>query len=312
MKERDSEFIPNSFQTPNAYVDGYLHLLTGEEWKTLTYAIRRILGFQKRRDRISYSQFAGGIVDSDGNRLDWGCGLSVDTLRRTLANLTRYGFLIRTADNDPRTNEGAEYGLQLDDSRIARSALLARGREKREANRKRTRKAVRVLLAKRARDPLLSDRTRPPIVGQNAPPIVGQKDNNQGNPEKSSTSPATTAEIEVMSVAEALQLPEIQLYKKVTNRIPGDAQWTIIVEFMREHEPTEEQLRPCWKAWNKQAYRPGGLGWLDWVLTGIPDFTKRNGNGKKKSNPPAKKTELTEEQWEETYADADRQFGKGA
>ena len=44
---RQSDFIPNSYQTPNAYIDKYLHLLTGEEWKVLSYAIRRILGFQK-------------------------------------------------------------------------------------------------------------------------------------------------------------------------------------------------------------------------------------------------------------------------
>ena len=51
-----------------------------------------------------------------------------------------------------------------------------------------------------------------------------------------------------------------------------------------------------------KSWKENGFGWT-------PEF-KKNGNGKKKATPPAKKTELTEEQWEETYADADRQFGK--
>jgi hypothetical protein len=32
--------IPNSFQTPNAYVDQYMPLLTPEEWVVLSYVVR--------------------------------------------------------------------------------------------------------------------------------------------------------------------------------------------------------------------------------------------------------------------------------
>lgn len=304
---RQSDFIPNSFQTPNVYVDDFLYLLTGEEWKVLSYSIRRILGFQKRRDRISLSQFSEGLADDDGNQLDGGCGLSVDTLVKVLANLVRFGFLVKTSEHDSRNNLGAEYELQLDDTKINLTQLLSRRDEKKALNTKRTRKAVSVLFAKRA----LSDRTTPPIVGQNDPPIVGQTHNNQRKPEKSSNPPAPTLEqIREMSVNEALRLPEIRLYKKITDRIPGHPQWELIVEFMRAHKPTEESLRECWRAWSKQNYRPGGLGWMDWVVEGIPSFGKKpNGNGKPSS--PTKRPALTEEQLEESRREAEKIFGVG-
>ena len=53
--DKKSTFVPNSFQTPNDYVDEIMPYLTGEEFKVLIYAVRRILGFQKRQDRTSLS-----------------------------------------------------------------------------------------------------------------------------------------------------------------------------------------------------------------------------------------------------------------
>ncbi len=72
-----SEFIPNSFQTPNVYIDRFMHLLTAEEWKVLSYAVRRIFGFQKRSDRISLSQFMHGTRSTLNDvQLDYGTGLT--------------------------------------------------------------------------------------------------------------------------------------------------------------------------------------------------------------------------------------------
>lgn len=121
------EFIPNSFQVPNEYIDRYISLLEPGEFAVLIYAARRIFGFQKRADRISVSQFAGGLVSSKtGARLDDGTGLNRTTVMRALDNLVRFRLMDRLEENDPRTNAGALYSLQLDSDLVDYDGLVAR------------------------------------------------------------------------------------------------------------------------------------------------------------------------------------------
>ena len=50
-----SNFVPNSFQIPNIYIDHVIPYLTSEEWRVLSFAIRHILGWQdKIADRQAY------------------------------------------------------------------------------------------------------------------------------------------------------------------------------------------------------------------------------------------------------------------
>ncbi len=58
MTEPSSKIIPNSFQTPNFFVDACLAYLTGNEYKCLSFLARKTFGWQKRSDRISKSQIA--------------------------------------------------------------------------------------------------------------------------------------------------------------------------------------------------------------------------------------------------------------
>ena len=109
-----SSFVPNAFQTPNGYVDSVMPYLTGEEYKVLIYATRRILGFQKRQDRISLSQFTDGTRSKDGDVLDKGTGLSVGTVKTCLKSLSDFGLMVKVAPNDPKTNDGDMWALQLD------------------------------------------------------------------------------------------------------------------------------------------------------------------------------------------------------
>lgn len=288
MPSDKSDFIPNSFQTPNIYVDAYLHLLTGEEWKVMTYAIRRILGFHKRSDRISLSQFAKGIQDKNGRYLDHGCGVNVDTVRSVLARLCDYGFLIRLQENDPTLNTGPEYSLQLDDAKISLTKILFRMQANKKENTRKTLRARRAIAGKRKQYPLLSDNTTPLLSDNTTPPIVGQTHNileeTKGKPEY--IAPALE-EIEFLTVVQVLQLPEIKLYEMVTNRFPGQHQWPIIVEFIRLHNPDIETMKNCWKEWVKRDYRSGNLGWLDWCVNGIEERhngktgQSKNGNQKR-------------------------------
>jgi hypothetical protein len=131
--QKRSSFVPNSFQTPNAYVDEFLSYLSGEEYKVLSYATRRILGFQKRQDHISLSQFTDGTKSKTGEVLDKGTGLSLETVKTCLASLVAFGLMIKIADNDPHTNEGTLWGLQWDAEEVNYQALENRDAARRKA-----------------------------------------------------------------------------------------------------------------------------------------------------------------------------------
>jgi hypothetical protein len=139
--QNKSSFVVNAFQTPNAYIDDVMPHLTGEEFKVLIYAVRRILGFQKRQDRISISQFTDGIQNSDGEVLDEGTGLSIATVKKCLANLVSFNLMIRLEENDSKTNEGVLWGLQWDSDKVNWAALEERENKRAKVYRKKMKKA---------------------------------------------------------------------------------------------------------------------------------------------------------------------------
>lgn len=145
-----STLIPNSFQHPNAYIDWIAYYLTPEEEKVLNKAIREIIGWQDkiadRKARIALSIFVDGkFSKKTGERLCMGCGLSLNTIRKALAALDKYGILLK--DDEP-TQEGQMYRLQDDFNAVDMAGLKVR-REKRDAkNAARTKKATATTLAK--------------------------------------------------------------------------------------------------------------------------------------------------------------------
>ena len=116
--EKPVRMIRHSFQVPNLFVDRLLPLLTPPEFIVLIYAARRTLGFGKRQDRISLRQFTSGLRAYDGRELDRGTGLHRGAVAGALKALRRYGILKQVGANDPRTNEGAEYLLVVDESAV--------------------------------------------------------------------------------------------------------------------------------------------------------------------------------------------------
>ena len=124
-----SEFIPNSTTFPNVFTDQYMDLLTSNEWKVLSYLVRRTFGFHKLSDSIAFSQFCTGITTRDGKRLDGGTGLSEAAVKNALANLVTFGLVVREQENDPAKNEGVLWRLQLEDSAVNVTGLKER-REK--------------------------------------------------------------------------------------------------------------------------------------------------------------------------------------
>lgn len=138
-----SKFIPNAFQTPNAYVDEYLWLLSPEEWVVITYAARRIFGFNKDSDRIGMAQFRDGIKTLDGRYLDHGTGLPEGSIRKAIRALIDYRLLI--VINKATATEATEYSLQLNSDNVDRAGLIARFEAKKASDAKRSQNAQAVV-----------------------------------------------------------------------------------------------------------------------------------------------------------------------
>jgi DnaD/phage-associated family protein len=140
-----NSILPNTFQHPNIFVDRLMFYLTPEENTVLTFAVRRILGFQEnissRKDNISLSQFTGEIISTkDGSVLSRGCGIGVSAVREALGILLHCSILLPTTEKpDPR--KGQEYWLQDNENNIDWAWLERRKAERREEGQKRTAKA---------------------------------------------------------------------------------------------------------------------------------------------------------------------------
>ena len=139
-----SELLPNTTQTPNLYYDRTFGLLTDGENKTLQYAIRRTLGFHKQSDRISISQFmrGNGRIGKDGRPVEIGTLLSKGNQIKSCQSLVEFGILIEVSDNDGAKNEGKEWRLQLDESKIDFDGLWARYEMRHKAAKKRMKNIV--------------------------------------------------------------------------------------------------------------------------------------------------------------------------
>jgi len=144
--------IPNTFQHPNIFVDRLMYFLTPEEYVVLTFAIRRIIGFQtnimSRKDNISLSQFTDGIVSESGEILSYGCGLGVQSVRNCLESLSKHKILIPTTEK-PNPVKGQEYWLQENEAVIDWEALEERKQSRRITYQSRTKKATKESLKSR-------------------------------------------------------------------------------------------------------------------------------------------------------------------
>ena len=122
-----SKILPNSYMTPNFFVDGLMRLLTGNEQKCVDVVCRKTFGWQKRSDRISKSQ----IVDLTG--------LSDAAVDECMASLVRYGVVVRVRENV--NNLGVEWSPQTEDALIDVEGLKVRKAEKKSINAQRAAKA---------------------------------------------------------------------------------------------------------------------------------------------------------------------------
>jgi phage replication O-like protein O len=128
MTETPSKIIPNSFQTPNFFIDGCLAYLTGNEFKCLSFLARKTFGWQKRSDRIAKSQIA--VVT----------GLNSETVDNCMEKLVAFGLVVRMAENNIG-NDGVEWALETDDGQVRFDLMEERQKQLDQVDRQRTEKA---------------------------------------------------------------------------------------------------------------------------------------------------------------------------
>jgi|SRR3990167_59932 len=95
MTKRFSGFPPEGqyWQFPTI-INGFVDILSGNEFKVLWYILRHTYGFQKSADRISISQIMYGIKRKNGTTLDVGTGIKWrKTVVDATKNLERLGFV---------------------------------------------------------------------------------------------------------------------------------------------------------------------------------------------------------------------------
>lgn len=145
------KITPNTTPFPNAYLDAYMAFLTGDEWKVLSYMVRRIMGFVeddgnghlrlKNQDRIALSQFMEGVNSSQSSHRDYGVGLRRESVLKALASLESHG-LVRCIDKgDKRKRMAALYELKIDLDIETWDHLVIRSDERRQRNSRRVVKA---------------------------------------------------------------------------------------------------------------------------------------------------------------------------
>lgn len=127
------DFIPNSFQVVNAYVDKAQAHLTPEEFAVLIFTTRHILGWKHhvsdRQANISLSIYENGIPEMDMG----GCGLSRKAIIRALQGLERYNLIKRVGD--PSDPNGQRWELLFNPDM---DALEKRTQAQKVANQQRT------------------------------------------------------------------------------------------------------------------------------------------------------------------------------
>lgn len=165
--EQDTEakltsFVPNSYSTPNAFVDQLMHLLEPKEWVVLSYVCRHILGWKdkiaSRTGALSISMIVDGFETSKGERYH-GCGLGKSTVLTALASLAKYKIVVKVGKP---TKAGQYYRVPDDDSGIDYAGLQKRVLDKIPKSQARTEKARQKAIDKRSIG--LSD--RPEVVSQ--------------------------------------------------------------------------------------------------------------------------------------------------
>ena len=97
--------------------------------------------------------------------------------------------------------------------------------------------------------------------------------------------PSDPTDYDSYTPRQAAEVSEIQIFRDATGRMPGRPTYRTIIETIRRHHFTAEELKPYWVEWNIRGFRPENLAWLlDWAVSG--EIPPKNGVVKTPGNAP--------------------------
>jgi hypothetical protein len=298
------KLVPNSFQHPNVLIDRLAYFLTPEENVVLTKAVREILGWsnkiESRRARIALSVFVKGKFDSGKNRLCYGCGLGIATVRKVLKSLDDFNILVKVGD---ATSDGQEFYLQEDTDAIEWKALILRRETWDTQNARRTKKARGVLSDSRgvtSQQGVLSDR-RGEVLSDNRGGVLSDsnKETHEETHEETQDAPSAPP---VESPNETLD-PDTPKARILFARLQANARAKRrrgpkrfpSLESKRKFLKTCERLDGQFDAALNRALEKGIVS-----IVGIVDFMAKwntNGGGAHAGNKPSHKRGTRKGQW---------------
>jgi len=88
----------NYSKLPNTLIGEMHNIKSVSELKVILYILRHTWGFRDSEKRITNDEFCEGRKQSDGTRLDGGCGLTPKSVRAGLASAVENGYITVTED----------------------------------------------------------------------------------------------------------------------------------------------------------------------------------------------------------------------
>ena len=94
----------NFWRLPNSWFDLVAHFTSWAEHKVVEYILRHTWGYQEYGigKLITMDEFMHGRKRRDGSRLDAGCGMAENSIKKGIADAVAHGFLIVQTDDSDR------------------------------------------------------------------------------------------------------------------------------------------------------------------------------------------------------------------
>jgi hypothetical protein len=84
-----------------------------------------------------------------------------------------------------------------------------------------------------------------------------------------------------MTVVEAMRVPNLRMYWNATGFFPGSGVWSVVDEFIRDNNLTEEKIGTAYKAWLLRGHRQENIeGILEWARDGVPQSKSKSKRSK--------------------------------
>ena len=100
----EGNFTPRFTPIPDVWLDKIMPALSNSELRVCLYIMRKTYGWGKSSDAISIRQMVEGLVGADGERVDWGTGLSTSGVMLGVKGLEERGIIQVSRVRDERGN----------------------------------------------------------------------------------------------------------------------------------------------------------------------------------------------------------------